>query len=60
MSYVAKVKNLLLGLPPTDAEVSAITADPTQLQVLIDGWLQQPQYLQKMQRFFELAFQARQ
>lgn len=60
MSYVAKVKNLLLGLPPTDAEVSAITADPTQLQALIDGWLQQPQYLQKMQRFFELAFQQTQ
>jgi hypothetical protein len=59
-SYVAKVKNLLLGLPPTDAEVNAITADPTQLVVLVHGWMQEPQYLQKMQRFFELAFQQTQ
>ena len=30
--YVAKVKNLLVGLPPTADEVSAVTADPTQLE----------------------------
>ncbi len=27
--YVAKVKNLLVGLPPTDDEVKAVEADPT-------------------------------
>ena len=61
--YVAKVKNLLLGLPATDAEVQAVVADPAppaQLRALIGVWMQQPQYVAKMQRFFELAFQQTQ
>ena len=58
--YVPKLKNLLLGLPATDAEVNAIAADPTQLKGLIGAWMQQPQYTAKMQRFFELAFQQTQ
>jgi hypothetical protein len=58
--YVAKVKNLLVGLPPTDPEVMAVTADPTQLKPLVQGWMQLPQYTQKMERFFELAFQQTQ
>ena len=58
--YVAKVKNLLVGLPPTSDEVAAVTADPTQLKSLVQGWMQLPQYTTKMQRFFELAFQQTQ
>ncbi len=58
--YVAKVKNLLVGLPPTQAEVTAIQADPTQLKSLITGWMALPQYQTKMLRFFELAFQQTQ
>jgi hypothetical protein len=58
--YVAKVKNVLVGLPPTDDEVQQVTADPTALKTLIDGWMQLPSYQQKMQRFFELAFQQTQ
>ena len=37
-TYVAKVKNPLLGLPPTDTEVLAVTADPTQLKALVNDW----------------------
>jgi hypothetical protein len=58
--YVAKVKNVLLGLPPTDDEVKAVVADATQLTTLIDGWMGLPQYAQKMMTFFELAFQQTQ
>jgi hypothetical protein len=58
--YVAKVKDILVGLPPTDAEVSAVTTDPTQLKTLIDGWMQLPEYTAKMQVFFALAFQQTQ
>ena len=58
--YVAKVKNILVGLPPTDAEVKAVEADPTKLASLIDGWMKLPQYQTKMLRFFELAFQQTQ
>jgi hypothetical protein len=58
--YVAKVKNLLVGLPPTDAEIQAVQGDATQIGPLIDGWMQLPQYQQKMLRFFQLAFQQTQ
>ena len=58
--YLAKVKNLLVGLPPTSDEVATVTADPTQLKSLVQGWMQLPQYATKMERFFELAFQQTQ
>jgi hypothetical protein len=59
-TYVGKVKNVLVGLPPTDAEVAAVLADPRALAGLIDGWMQLPSYGDKMKRFFELAFQQTQ
>jgi hypothetical protein len=58
--YVAKVKNILVGLPPTDDELAAVIADPTKLKDLIDGWMKLPQYQEKMMVFFELAFQQTQ
>jgi len=58
--YVAKVKNILVGLPPSDAEVSAVAKDPAALGGLIDTWMAQPEYQQKMMVFFELAFQQTQ
>ncbi len=62
--YVAKIKNILVGDAPTDAEISAVTADPTQLKGLIQGWMTSAQYSAeyqtKMLRFFQLAFQQTQ
>jgi hypothetical protein len=58
--YVAKVKNVLVGLPPTDDEIQTVAADPSQLKGLIDTWMSLPQYTQKMLTFFELAFQQTQ
>jgi hypothetical protein len=58
--YVTKVKNILVGLPPTDAEISAVVADPKALAGLVDQWMALPQYEQKMMVFFELAFQQTQ
>jgi len=58
--YVAKVKSLLVGLPPTTAEVQAVGNDPTQLQALIGQWMTYPEYTAKMQRFFALAFEQTQ
>ena len=58
--YVAKVKNILVGLPPSDAEVAAVAADPKALGGLIDGWMASPEYQKKMMVFFELAFQQTQ
>jgi hypothetical protein len=59
-TYVAKIKNVLVGLPPSDDEVTAVEADPTQLGPLIDTWMTLPEYSQKMLVFFELAFQQTQ
>jgi hypothetical protein len=58
--YVAKVKNILVGLPPTDEEIKAVEADPAKLASLIDGWMKLPQYEAKLVRFFQLAFQQTQ
>lgn len=58
--YVAKVKNILVGLPPTDDEIAAVTKDPGALGGLIDGWMKLPEYQDKMLVFFELAFQQTQ
>ena len=58
--YVAKVKDVLVGLPPTDAEIQQVEADPSQLATLIAGWQQLPEYTAKMTRFFELAYQQTQ
>jgi hypothetical protein len=58
--YVAKIKNILVGLPPTDDEVKQVQADPSKLKALIEGWSQLPSYAEKMKRFFELSFQQTQ
>lgn len=56
-SALTKVKNLLVGLPATDAEVSAVTANPAALSGLVGQWMGMPQYDAKMLAFFENAFQ---
>lgn len=58
--YVAKVKNLLVGLPPTDDEIAQVRNDPNALGGLVDAWMALPQYDDKMRVFFELAFQQTQ
>jgi hypothetical protein len=58
--YVAKVKNILVGLPPTDAELKAVEAAPSALAGLVDAWMALPQYQEKMLTFFSLAFQQTQ
>src|SRR5881394_150499 len=58
--YVAKVKNLLVGLAPTGDEVKSVEADPAALGALVDVWMKRPEYRKKMQRFFQLAFQQAQ
>jgi hypothetical protein len=58
-SYVRKVKNLLTGLAPTDAEVAAAT-DSAALATLVDGWMALPQFQPKMIKFFRNVFQQSQ
>ena len=56
-SYVGKVKNVLTGLPPSDAELLAVQKDETALRGLIDDWMKTPQFRTRMLAFFATAFQ---
>ncbi len=57
---VAKVKTLLVGLPPSNDEVAAVAANPAALKTLVDQWVALPQYDTKMRSFFATAFQQTQ
>jgi hypothetical protein len=68
-TYVTKVKNILVGLPPTDAEIQQVVKDPSALGTLVQGWMKlvDPNnaegltyYQEKMLVFFKLAFQQTQ
>jgi hypothetical protein len=58
--YLAKVKNLLTGLPPSPAELAAVTADPSALKGMLDGWVASPEGQAKLRVFFMQAFQQTQ
>ncbi|HEX4337743.1 MAG TPA: hypothetical protein VH062_17645 [Polyangiaceae bacterium] len=57
---VTKVKNLLTGLAPTQAELDAVAKDASALGGLVDGWMKLPAYTEKMEIFFADAFQQSQ
>ena len=56
-SALRKIKSTLTGLGPSDAELAAVTADPTALRGLIDTWMASPEFQDKMVLFFQNAFQ---
>ena len=60
LTYLAKVKNVLTGEAPTDAEAQAMQGDPSNLPSLIDAWMKTPAFQAKMFRFFQNAFQQTQ
>jgi hypothetical protein len=55
-AVLRKIKNVLTGLAPTDAELAADT-DQEALESLIDGWAATPEFNAKMILFFQNAFQ---
>ena len=59
-SSLGKIKTLLVGLPPTDAELAAVSANPAALRGLVQQWLATPQASAKLQGFFGNAFQQTQ
>jgi hypothetical protein len=58
--YVAKVKNLLLGLPATEEEIAAVEQDPAALKDMVDAWFVRPEAQAKLGTFFSKAFQQTQ
>jgi len=57
---LSKVKGLLTGMPPTDAEVAAVQSDPRALRGLVGKWIATPQHTAKLLGFFSNAFQQSQ
>jgi hypothetical protein len=58
--YAAKVKDVLTGLPLQDAELGAVSQDPSALRGLVDQWMGTPQFHAKLLAFFKQAFQQTQ
>jgi hypothetical protein len=56
-TQLAKVKSLLVGAAPTQAELLAIQRDPAALRGLIDGWMETPAFAEKLQTFLGTALQ---
>jgi hypothetical protein len=57
---LTKVKNLLTGLAPTQAEIDQVASDESALSDLVDSWMKLPAYQPKMEIFFADAFQQSQ
>ena len=58
--YVPKVKNLMLGLPATEEEITAVTKDPAALRGMVEAWFVRPEAQAKLGNFFNKAFQQTQ
>jgi hypothetical protein len=58
--YASKVKYLVSGLPLTDGELGAVTADPKTLATMIDGWMEKPEWRAKLRELFMQTFQQTQ
>lgn len=61
-SVLGKVKFILHGGAPTDAELAAVTApddslDPAGLRQVITGWLRTPEFGRKLRAFLALSLQ---
>jgi hypothetical protein len=56
-SYVTKIKTLLTGVAPTQAEIDAVSANAAALGTYVDAWMNLPAYQTKMELFFGDAFQ---
>ena len=58
--YVGKVKNLIVGLPPSDDDIASVSTNPATLRGLVDAWFVRPEAQAKLSGFFAKAFQQTQ
>ena len=57
-TYLRKAKGILIGLPPTAAELAQIKQDPTQLAALVKTWMLNPLYSKKLGWFLTNVLQS--
>lgn len=58
-SYVNKVKTLLVGSAATADEIASVTADQAALKGLIQGWVETPEFAEKLSDFLRVALQQK-
>lgn len=56
-SALAKVKDFMTGLPPTDEEHDTYVVDPTALRGMIDTWMTTPEFEARTIEIFDQLFQ---
>ena len=54
---VRRVKNLLTGLAPTEAELEEIQQDPTRLREHVRLWVRTPEFRSKLSAFLDVTLQ---
>jgi hypothetical protein len=59
LSYVNKVKTLLVGSAASSDEVASVTANPDALRDLIGSWLGTPEFEAKLNDFLRVALQQK-
>lgn len=57
VSALAKIKDFVVGLPPTDAERQAYLDDPSSMSGLVDAWMATPEYESRTLELFHQLFQ---
>lgn len=55
--YVRRVKNLMTGQAPTEAELEQVVADPAALSTLVQTWFDEPAFRDKLTAFFTKTLQ---
>ncbi|MEM9457615.1 MAG: DUF1585 domain-containing protein [Myxococcota bacterium] len=56
-SYVRRVKNLLTGEPPTNAELMAVMEDPAAFEALVRDWIETDGFRSKMWDYMKVTLQ---
>jgi hypothetical protein len=59
LSYVNKVKTLLVGSAASADEVATVSANPAELRGLISSWLETPEFAAKRDDFLRVALQQK-
>ncbi|HYJ07936.1 MAG TPA: hypothetical protein VEX18_02980, partial [Polyangiaceae bacterium] len=58
-SYVNKVKTLLIGRGASAEEVASVAENPDALRELVEAWLNQPEFANKLHDFLGIALQQK-
>jgi hypothetical protein len=59
-AYGTKIKMIMVGRPLDETELASLRADPQSLRALVDKWMADPAWRERLLGFFEQSFQQTQ